>query len=41
MQYVLKLTPLGIEHHVFRVVSVDSFGSTEHVLNLCNVSWLW
>ena len=23
MQYVLKLTPLGIEHHVFRVVSVD------------------
>ena len=39
MQYVLKLTPLGIEHHVFRVVSVDGLADTEHVLNLCNLSF--
>lgn len=39
MQYVLKLTPLGIEEHVFRVVSVDGMADTEHVLNLCNLSF--
>ncbi len=39
MQYVLKLTPLGIKEHVFRVVSVDGMADTEHVLNLCNLSF--
>lgn len=39
MQYVLKLTPIGVKHHVFRVVSVDGMADVEHVLSLCNLSF--
>lgn len=39
MQYVLKLTTLGVKHHVFRVVSVDGMADVEHVLNLCDLSF--
>lgn len=39
MQYVLKLTPLGVKHHIFRVVSIDGMADVEHVLNLCNLSF--
>lgn len=39
MQYVLKLTPLGVKPHVFRVVSVDGQADVAHVLNLCDLSF--
>lgn len=39
MQYVLKVTTLGVKHHVFRVVSVDGMADVEHVLNLCDLSF--
>ena len=39
MQYLLKVTILGVKHHVFRVVSVDGAADIEHVLNLCDLSF--
>lgn len=39
MQYVLKLTVLGCEQKVFRVVSVEGKADISHVLNLCNLSF--
>lgn len=39
MQYVLKLTPIGVKHHIFRVVSIDGMADVEHVLNLCNLAF--
>ena len=41
MQYVLKITTLGVKHHVFRVVSVDGMADVEHVLNLCDLSFAY
>lgn len=39
MQYMLKLTPLGVQPHVFRVVSVDGQADIDHVLSLCDLSF--
>lgn len=39
MQYMLKLTPLGVQPHVFRVVSVDGQADIYHVLSLCDLSF--
>lgn len=39
MQYVLKLTVLGTEQKVFRVVSIEGKADISHVLNLCNLSF--
>ena len=39
MQYMLKLTPLGVQPHIFRVVSVDGQADIDHVLSLCDLSF--
>ncbi len=39
MQYMLKLTVLGVRHQVFRVVSIDGQADIEHVLSLLNLSF--
>lgn len=39
MQFLLKLTPLGVSEQIFRVISVDGLADTEHVLSLCNLSF--
>ena len=39
MQFLLKFTPLGVPHHVFRVISVDGAADVEHVLNLAHLSF--
>lgn len=39
MQYLLKVTILGVKHQVYRVVSVEGAADIEHVLNLCDLSF--
>lgn len=39
MQYMLKLTPLGVQAHVFRVVSLEGQADVDHVLTLCDLAF--
>lgn len=39
MQFMLKLTVLGVEPHVFRVVSIEGQADTEHVMSLCDLAF--
>lgn len=39
MQYMLKLTPLGVQAHVFRVVSLEGQADVDHVMTLCDLAF--